>query len=376
MEPNEKKINRTRSLVNWTVAIVLAVFLILLSYSVLSDLGSSVREPQYSQYLDISAQQRLDAARDSLSGRIDTLEARIERARGDIQAAQQSYDKEKASLDNWLAARRTTGKSHVDREVLARTQASDVALKRVQSHQRALREQEQALQAERAADAEFQQQRQELEQTARRAYDAAYSAYQLRIFGIRLLFTLPVLLLGVWFFMRYRHHKYKALFLGFSLYSLYVFFFALVPYLPSFGGYVRYGVGVLLTVAVGYYAIRYINRYLERKRAELQQKAVERQSRIRSEVAQRAFDAHVCPSCGRDFYVKPWEYREGGAKVYHHCPYCGMQLYVRCGRCGTDNFALFPYCHTCGADLRAGNSSSSASGEIGPCGTCDSVNEK
>lgn len=357
MEPNEKKINRTRSLVNWTVAIVLAVFLILLSYSVLSDLGSSVREPQYDRYVDAPAQARLDAARDSLSGRIDTLTARIERVRGDIEASRQNYDKEKASLENWLAARRATGKSDADREVLARTQASDAALKRVESHRQTLRELEQALQAGRSADAELLQQREELDQAARRAYDTAYSAYQLRIFGIRLLFTLPVLLLGVWFFMRYRHHKYKALFLGFSLYSLYVFFFALVPYLPSFGGYVRYGVGVLLTVAVGYYAIRYINRYLERKRAELQQKAVERQSRIRSEVAQRAFDAHVCPSCGRDFYVKPWEYSEGGAKVYHHCPYCGMQLYVRCDRCGTDNFALFPYCHTCGAELRSSSGS-------------------
>ena len=47
MDINEKKINRTRSFVNWTVTIVLALFLILLSSSILYDMGSSVKQPRY-----------------------------------------------------------------------------------------------------------------------------------------------------------------------------------------------------------------------------------------------------------------------------------------------------------------------------------------
>ena len=352
MEPNEKKINRTRSTVNWTVAVVLAVFLILLSYSVLSDLGSSVRAPRYESFTDGQAFRQLGARADSLSLAADSLRSRISYVEKRIEASQDDYAREKQSFDAWIATRRTLGRTDNDRQVLARMAGLDAILSEIKTGKTAQLRLETALDTIRQAQQDLAADRQELDRAALRQYEAAYRSYELRIFGIRLLFALPVLVLGVWFFIRFRHSKYKALFLGFSLYSLYVFFFALVPYLPSFGGYVRYGVGVILTVTLGYYAIRYINSYVERKRAELKQKAAERQGRIRSEVAHRAFDAHVCPSCGRDFYVKPWEYSEGGPKVYEYCPYCGMELYTRCASCGTENFAHFPYCHACGEELK------------------------
>lgn len=352
MEPNENKINRTRSLVNWAVAIVLALFLILLSYSVLYDLGSSVRPPEYDAFTDRQEVGRLNAREDSLSLVSDSLRSRMAYVEKEIEVSQEDYEREKESFDNWITTRRTLGKEDNDRQVLSRTAAIDGILSEIKTKKTALRALENSFDSVLQARQDIASLQAEQDRLARERYESAYTSYQLKIFGIRLLFALPVLLLGVWFFIRFRHSKYKALFLGFSLYSLYVFFFALVPYLPSFGGYVRYGVGVVLTLALGYYAIKYINSYVERKRAELKQKAAERQSRIRGEVAQRAFDAHVCPSCGRDFYVKPWEYREGGPKVYEHCPYCGMELYIKCWNCGEENFAHFPYCHTCGVELK------------------------
>lgn len=134
-----------------------------------------------------------------------------------------------------------------------------------------------------------------LEEKATELFESAYNVYQLKIFGLRLLLAAPVLALGIWFFIRFRHHKYKALFLGFSLYSLYVFFVGLVPYLPSFGGYVRYGVGVLLAVSLGYYAIKYINTYVERKQAALKEAAVQRAAKIRQDTAQKGLRCPCMP---------------------------------------------------------------------------------
>ena len=96
MELNEKKINRTRSTVNWAVAVVLAVFLILLSYSVLYDLGSSVREPQYDAFTDRARVRELDGRKDSLSGELDAAANRVSVIEADIRQAEEDYSREKA----------------------------------------------------------------------------------------------------------------------------------------------------------------------------------------------------------------------------------------------------------------------------------------
>jgi predicted RNA-binding Zn-ribbon protein involved in translation (DUF1610 family) len=177
----------------------------------------------------------------------------------------------------------------------------------------------------------------------------------LKVFLIRLLFVGPILALGIFFFIRYRNHKFWPLYFGFSLFSLYAFFFGLVPYLPSYGGYVRYTVGVILSVGLGYYAIKKIRQFIESKRAELKVSTEERAKTIQTETAEKALENHFCPSCGKDFILKKWEFpltKNEESEPYNYvtnfCRHCGLEIFKQCSNCGTKNFAHLTFCSSCG----------------------------
>lgn len=165
----------------------------------------------------------------------------------------------------------------------------------------------------------------------------------------------PILALGIFFFLRFRKHKFWPLYFGFTLFSIYAFFFGLVPYLPSYGGYVRYTVGIALSVGLGYYAIKKIRAYMEQKQEELKTSTQERAKNVQLEVAEKALENHFCPSCGKDFIIKKWETpaNNTGAEtmpfVTDFCRHCGLGLFADCYNCGHKNFAHMPFCSSCGA---------------------------
>jgi predicted RNA-binding Zn-ribbon protein involved in translation (DUF1610 family) len=170
----------------------------------------------------------------------------------------------------------------------------------------------------------------------------------------------PVLALGIFFFIRYRHHKFWPLYFGFTLFSLYAFFFGLVPYLPSYGGYVRYSVGIALSAGLGYYLIRRIRQYLEQKQSELKTSTEERARKVQTETAEKALENHFCPSCGKDFLLRRWEFpvkdhadAEAYKFVTNYCRHCGLELFRKCGHCGNKNFAHLLYCSSCGTKVSA-----------------------
>jgi hypothetical protein len=333
---------RLLQLASWVIAIVFAVFLNMLGSLVIRDMAFAPRggPPAIEQFADAPAKARLDASRRDLQAQRDALDARadaMEVARG---RAAKEYADEKESFRNWVATRSVTGDSTKDPDILARTRKLD-ALQAVTinwQHQiDAIGDQQRALASQQAQlDAQIS----DADAAAERRLDEATRHYELQVFGLRLALTLPILLVAVWLFIRYRKARYWPFVYGFGLFALSAFFIELVPYLPDFGGYVRVLVGIALTVFAGLYMLKAFQRYAERKRLELQQDQGERARTIGYEKAVRSLEKKRCPSCDKQWNL--------GGEDSTFCVHCGLRLFNVCG-CGGRNFFFFPHCHQCGA---------------------------
>lgn len=355
MELNSKKLERTSTLVYYSVSTMLCIFLILLSNKIIEDLDTTTVRPQIETFENKTVMTDLNKKINIVNIEVDNLMTKRGTIEKTITTAKENYTNEKQSFDNWLQTRKTLGSPDKDQEVIDRAKNLDQYYKVEQDW----RAQLDAGQAEIDSVGQIQLKVQSLIDKERAAaqikYNHALNQYDLRVFIIRLLFVAPVLALGIFFLLRYRRHKYWPLFFGFTLFSFYAFFFGLVPYLPSYGGYVRYAVGIILSAGLGYYAIKTIRQYMEKKQEELKVSTQERAKNVQTVVAEKALDNHFCPSCGKDFIIKKWEsppkINEGDMYklVTDFCRHCGLELFTKCHQCGHKNFAHLPFCSSCGS---------------------------
>jgi hypothetical protein len=334
---------RLFQLAGWAVSVVFAGFLIGLGGKLVGDLPGVDQYVTLQQYMDPVAVRRVTIARDSIVRLERDLSAAQERARLTLTAASNAYRSRRESFDNWIATRVATTDPRQDPEVLRRTAELDqlkagerAAQTGVERLDAALLQTSQALEAQR--DEELR-----LERAARSRYERAKFRQELRVFGIRLALTLPFLLLATWLVVRKRRSQYWPLFRGFVLFALFAFFFELVPYLPSYGGYVRYGVGVILSGLAGLYVIRAMRRYVARRAEVERQTEAERRRSLGYEEALKRMAGGVCPGCERPIAASTAE------APSNFCVHCGMTLFDHCTACHVRKNAFFQYCPACGA---------------------------
>jgi hypothetical protein len=126
------------------------------------------------------------------------------------------------------------------------------------------------------------------------------------------------------------------------LFALFAFFVELVPYLPSYGGYVRYGVGVVMSAVAGVWVIRAMRRYLARRAEVEAQSEPERRRRLGYEEAIKRLGAGVCPGCERPVGAPATPGVPAGPAAASYCVHCGMHLYDECRACATRKNAFYP----------------------------------
>lgn len=325
----------------WLIALLFAYFLTQVGGKLIADLPTTTREPYRQQFVEKGIGE--------IKSKISVLEQNAQKIRNEIRATErllsqirEDYDSAVASFEHWKSTRQSTGEPKQNSEVVRRAHALDLQLEDQSKTQDLLHEQENLLEKINGDMEPLQKKRQELEKKENDAYQQALSWHRLKIFFYRLALVGPILILGIFLFRRYRNSTQWPFVWGFLFFALFAFFFELVPYLPSFGGYIRYGVGALLTYFVGRHLISALQRYLEEKREEQERPQEDRKQTIAYEHAIGALSKNQCPSCERTFV--------GNDSEVNFCMHCGLKVYEVCSPCGHRHNAFFNFCPSCGVE--------------------------
>lgn len=354
MEFNNKKLNRTTRLIHYGLSVVLAIFMIGLANRIIGDLDGVSQKPMLETFEATKVMRSYQVQQDSLHLKRQELLQEEDGIKIALEMYQSALVEQQASFAAWISTRRATASNAINAEI----RQKNASLDSIQSKLKELRIFTINIKAKKAA---LKQQEKRIlnlmsdeRDLAFEQYQKAVRAYELKLFLSRLLFVLPILLLGVWIGLKKRNNKYWPLYRGFVFFSGYAFFVGLLPYLPSYGGYVRYSIGIILSIFLGVYAIRSLRQFISRKKEALQRSTLERSKSIKEEIAEKALDQHMCPSCGKDFLINELHQTKSNKAVNGHfkvtpfCRHCGLELFVDCSHCETQNYAHLPHCYNCG----------------------------
>lgn len=332
---------RSFTFLMWVVSFVFAGFLIALGGHVIADLPKLQQQLTRDQFADQTALASARATMQRTDQEVRALNDQIAQAELTQSAASRAYEAARSSYENWIATRTATTDPRQDPEVLRRTRELDelkagerAAEVVVETQTRSRLDAEQASATANRAEADVLA-------AADTAFNRAMFRQELRVFGYRLALTLPLLLIAGWLVARQRKSDHWPLMRGFVLFAVFTFFVELVPYLPSYGGYVRSVVGIVLTAVAGHYAIKGMRRYLARRHVLEQQTEVERRKGLTSDEALKRMAAKVCPGCERPILAM-------GDTPADFCVHCGLKLFDHCGQCTTRKNVFFKFCPTCG----------------------------
>ena len=342
----------------WLVAFVFASFLIGLGSQLVGDLPRVQAPVRLDDFVDQAQAAPLRARLRALESRAQDAQQALEQAQLQRSKTRSESQAARETFNNWLATRSVTQRAEHDPDVLARTQALDALKQAERTTQQAVEAQQQAALDARQAAAAAQARLSTLEAAGYEKLNAERRKVELRVFLYRLALTLPLLVVAGWLFVKKRKSTYWPFVWGLIFLALFTFFVELVPYLPSYGGYVRYVVGIAITALVGRYAILALNRYLERQKQAESLPDQQRRKELGYDVALARLAKSVCPGCERPVDLK-------NDKI-DFCPHCGIGLFDHCGHCSTRKSSFARFCHACGTGAQASQSTQPGHSPVTP----------
>jgi predicted RNA-binding Zn-ribbon protein involved in translation (DUF1610 family) len=332
---------RLFSIAMWAVSLVFAGFLIGLGGKIVGELPGVDQSLQIDQFVDQGKALSLRTRGDALRREQNDVDNQRSRATLIVDSSRSTYQNRKEAYDNWRSTRTATSNPEQDPEGVTRTREMQGLLAQQAAAQKVLEVQDaRHLVIAQALDS-IDTAQSVLRDDARPRFEKEQFQQELRVFGIRLALTLPLLLIGIWLIAKKRKSQYWPLARGFVLFALFAFFVELVPYLPSYGGYVRYVVGIILTLIAGHYVIKAMQRYVAKRQVVEAQTETERRQSLGYEDALRKMGASMCPGCERAIAGGP-------NATTNFCVHCGMKLFDKCPACDTRKNAFFQYCPACG----------------------------
>jgi hypothetical protein len=329
----------------WLVALIFASFLIGLGGTLVGDLPQVEKALVAEDFIDKPAANALRNTIKNAEVAERNAATALEQAQLKRRVAQADTNAARETFNNWLSTRQATQLSDQDPELITRTRALDALKDRERTAGVAVEAQQQAALDARQTGESERRKLGDLESTAQLKLDAENRRVELRVFLYRLALTLPLLVVAGWLFMKKRKSTYWPFVWGFIIFAGFAFFIELVPYLPSYGGYVRYIVGIIVTLLVGRQAILSLNRYLEKQKLAEQLPSAQRRDELSYDTALTRLSKGVCPGCERAVDLKN--------TGIDFCPHCGIGLFDHCGICTTRKSAFAKFCHACGASGNA-----------------------
>ena len=324
----------------WAISFIFAGFLIGLGSLVVGDLPRVQSTPEMETYLDKPAYEAVKQKIAVKEKAVQNASSEYEIENIKVQKLNSDYYNAKENFTTWIASRSATEDREQNPEVLSRTKDLEKLKNRAHEQQ----EKSVAKDAEiRRLEQDLSVDRNELGNLEQDAYKKVYEVNridEIKVFGYRLALTLPLLLIAAWLFMKKRKSKNWPFVWGFVFFALFAFFVELVPYLPSYGGYIRYVVGIIVTFFVGQYSIKALQTYLEKQRlAEEAPKTVIKEA-LNYDLAQQRLARGICPGCERPIDLKD--------PTKNFCVHCGTCVFNHCAKCNARKNAFAKYCHSCG----------------------------